>query len=594
MDRVFFNLNSMLLATLGLTLALAGTGCSPKGLGGGIGAGAGGGSDGIAGISGLGSGNTIAPQEPPVAVGSVVTVLEDDLLTGVLTATDANGDALTFSIVTNPTKGTVMITNASTGAFQYSPNPNVNGADSFTFKARDALADSNVATVSISVTSVEDIPIASSQQITTQINTGVSITLAAIDGDSDALTYSVVTNPANGALTGTAPNLTYTPGLDFAGSDSFTFRVNDGDDFSNTATVSITVADWLDNNWTKRRRLTFRNGAQSENLTDFPVLVVLNSSRINYAETQNSGQDLRFTDTDGKTLLSHEIEKWDENGTSYVWVKVPRIDASSASDSIWMYHGNAAAADGRNPTAVWNANFRAVWHLKEDPSLGARQMADSTSNAAHAVASATMASDDQVAGQAGGSLKFDGAGDELNDDDGEFYVNGVNAFTLSVWVKSNITGTDKGIISAKTPNGSDDVLSLRYDVDGASGGGSNVIKAGITVGGGNTLQLESASGVQTTDWQYIVISRPANGALKIYIDGVLNTPTFNSAARNGGITGATKFLIGKGSKDSAVSSWDGRIDEVRFSNTERSAAWIAADNLSVTDQFIAFGAEASQ
>ena len=59
--------------------------------------------------------------------------------------------------------------------------------------------------------------------------------------DNDTLTFSVVANPAHGSLSGTVPNLTYTPAADYNGSDSFTFKANDGTVDSNIATISITV-----------------------------------------------------------------------------------------------------------------------------------------------------------------------------------------------------------------------------------------------------------------------------------------------------------------------------------------------------------------
>lgn len=62
-------------------------------------------------------------------------------------------------------------------------------------------------------------------------------------------------------------------------------------------------------NWTYRKKITFDNSAQAENLVNFPVLVKLNSSRIDYSKTQDAGQDIRFTDSDGTTLLPYEIEK---------------------------------------------------------------------------------------------------------------------------------------------------------------------------------------------------------------------------------------------------------------------------------------------
>src|SRR5208282_2689687 len=83
-------------------------------------------------------------------------------------------------------------------------------------------------------------PVANSQSVTSN-GSPVAITLTATDSDGDPLTYSIVTEPANGTLSGTAPNVTYTPTTGFSGTDSFTFQAHDGQLNSNTATVTIQV-----------------------------------------------------------------------------------------------------------------------------------------------------------------------------------------------------------------------------------------------------------------------------------------------------------------------------------------------------------------
>jgi len=88
----------------------------------------------------------------PVADNGVLYVLKDVTATEILTASDDDGDPLTYSIVANGSLGTATITNASTGAFQYVPNPGVTGSDSFTFKAADARVDSNIATITVEIT----------------------------------------------------------------------------------------------------------------------------------------------------------------------------------------------------------------------------------------------------------------------------------------------------------------------------------------------------------------------------------------------------------------------------------------------------------
>lgn len=84
-------------------------------------------------------------------------------------------------------------------------------------------------------------PTANAQSVSLSKNTSKSITLTGSDPESQSLTFTVLTNPTHGTLSGTVPNLSYLPDTDYTGSDSFTFKVNDGSLDSASATVSITV-----------------------------------------------------------------------------------------------------------------------------------------------------------------------------------------------------------------------------------------------------------------------------------------------------------------------------------------------------------------
>ena len=179
-------------------------------------------------------------NDAPVAANGTTT-LEDTPASGTLVATDVDGDALTYAIVANGTKGSAAITNVATGAFTYTPNPNANGTDSFTFKAHDVAVDSNTATVTVTITAVNDAPVASDQAVTTNEDTAKAITLSATDVEGSALTYTIGTGPTHGTLSGVAPTVTYTPAANYNGPDSFTFKANDGALDSNVATVTITV-----------------------------------------------------------------------------------------------------------------------------------------------------------------------------------------------------------------------------------------------------------------------------------------------------------------------------------------------------------------
>lgn len=175
---------------------------------------------------------------PPVAQDQSVTTDEDVAADITLVATDDDNDELTFSVVEGPANGTLS---GTAPALTYTPDDNYSGSDSFTFKANDGSADSNLATVSITVKPVNDPPETVAQFVTTEEDAPVDITLEATDTENDPLTFSVVDAPLHGILSGTAPALTYTPDADYYGTDSFTFKANDGTDDSNVATVSITI-----------------------------------------------------------------------------------------------------------------------------------------------------------------------------------------------------------------------------------------------------------------------------------------------------------------------------------------------------------------
>src|SRR5439155_24731803 len=106
----------------------------------------------------------------------------------------------------------------------------------------DGSLDSNTATISITIDAVNDAPVAADQAVAADEDTAKAITLSATDVEGSLLTYAIVSGPAHGTLSGTAPALTYTPAANYNGADSFTFKANDGTLDSNTATVTITIA----------------------------------------------------------------------------------------------------------------------------------------------------------------------------------------------------------------------------------------------------------------------------------------------------------------------------------------------------------------
>ena len=182
---------------------------------------------------------TVTPvNDAPVSSDINTTATEDTQKDITLSASDVEGSSLTYSIVSGTSNGT---TSLSGNVVTYTPNTNYNGSDSFTYRVNDGTVNSNTATVSITITPVNDAPVSSDVSVTTDEDTQKDITLSTSDGDGDALVYSVVDQPSNGSVTISGSTATYIPTSNYNGNDSFTYKVNDGTVDGNTATVSITI-----------------------------------------------------------------------------------------------------------------------------------------------------------------------------------------------------------------------------------------------------------------------------------------------------------------------------------------------------------------
>jgi len=180
-------------------------------------------------------------EDEPVANDTTLTTDEDTPLDVSLSASDADGDRLTFTITTPPTLGTLS---GTVPDVTYTPDPNTNGSDHIVFEATDGKATAT-GTVDITIAPVEDVPEARDVAVSTDEDVAVAFTLDAFDGDGDALTYQVDA-PSGGSLQGSAPDLTFTPPADASGTFTVAYRVSDGQATSPDGTVTITVAPVAD------------------------------------------------------------------------------------------------------------------------------------------------------------------------------------------------------------------------------------------------------------------------------------------------------------------------------------------------------------
>jgi VCBS repeat-containing protein len=349
---------------------------------------------------------TVNPvNQAPVAVDDAYATDEDTALNvaapGVLgNDSDADGDTLNAVLDAGPTSGTLTLN--PDGAFTYTPNANFNGSDMFTYVANDGIADSNIATVSITVNAVNDPPTAGDDAYATDENTPLNVAAPGVltndsDVDGDPLTAVLDTAPTNGSLTFNADgSFDYTPIANFNGNDSFTYHANDGALDSNTATVSITV-----NSANNNPPVAVDDSATTNEDTAVTIDVLANDSDVDgnaltvASVTQGSngtvtsnGTDVTYTPNanfNGTDSFSYTIS--DGNGgadTANVFVTInPVNDAPTAVDDSYTTDegtplnvpapgvlGNDSDVDGDPLTAVLDVGpSNGILTLNADGSL---------------------------------------------------------------------------------------------------------------------------------------------------------------------------------------------------------------------------------
>ncbi|MFP4058700.1 MAG: LamG-like jellyroll fold domain-containing protein [Candidatus Brocadiia bacterium] len=185
----------------------------------------------------------------------------------------------------------------------------------------------------------------------------------------------------------------------------------------------------------------------------------------------------------------------------------------------------------------------------------------------------------------GQSLRFDG-GPYVDVPGLHHGLEGYPGFTFSGWIKSDATGQDRGFFTGDLRNRGQDRWGIRYDSAGWNGKGTDVFKVGIAISGRqNHWALESSSGLQTTDWQHVVLTWRSGGGMKLYVDGVEDTPSWTRGGLDtvtGVLSDQPHFRIGDGSK----APWQGRMDDVAvwsYAVTAEQAADLANGSASPLD-----------
>ncbi|HJU39971.1 MAG TPA: choice-of-anchor A family protein, partial [Tahibacter sp.] len=321
-------------------------------------------------------------------------------------------------------------------------------------------------------------PVAQSQTLVTAEDTPLPIALVGTDPDNDALTYVVLTPPSHGTLSGTAPNVVYTPATGYSGPDAFTFRVDDGRAQSAPATVAITVTAGDD------PPQAFDSHVWTDE--DVPVALVLGAS-------DPDGDALTYTIVD---LPAHGIAGGAPPNLAYT----PARDFHG--DDRLTFRVNDGHGDSNLATVTITVRPINDAPLADDKSLSLEQGAS--------VPVALTGSDPD--GDAIGFRTIDGpahgtlagtapnltytANDDYTGDDAFRYVANDGALdSLPATVRIVVTGRNHPpVIVSVAPTTVPERANYRYDVDATDPDAGDVLTYGLPHGAAG-MSIDGASGV---------------------------------------------------------------------------------------------------
>jgi hypothetical protein len=325
------------------------------------------------------------------------------------------------------------------------------------------------------------------------------------------------------------------------------------------------MASWL-TGWLYRRPVTIDNTSNPNMLTDYQVLVVVDTaSLISAGKMKTDGGDIRFTDSDGTTLLPYWVEGPINANNTRIWVKVPQIP-DNGTKTIYLYYGNSAA---QSESSIANTFIREIdgaqpvqLALPLDEGSGTTAYDQSGNGRNATITGATWTS-----GKFGYALSFDGV-----DDYGRIpsFNVGSTQITMEVWAYPTSVGSYNTILSKPSSrNQWRDPYALWLCRLQNNGYPTIYISTGSS---GQYDSLTATTTIPLNQWTHLVFVFNAP-TLAIYINGSLNTSKTTTRT-----IGSVTADIGLGTRHPALSPadvWAGRLDEVRVYNRALTAAEIS-------------------
>ena len=353
--------------------------------------------------------------------------------------------------------------------------------------------------------------------------------------------------------------------------------------------ADFSVCYATENDWTEyshKFKVSFAGYAGSEALANFPVLVKVSESGISgfrYADClKSNGGDLRFSDAEGN-LLASEVDTWDTNGVSLVWVKVPSLTAAT---EITAYYG-WAFTPAVDSSAVWENGYVGVWHLNESAAPLAESSGISTPFTQGYTAPTYAA--DGVVGKAVDFATKD-AGNTYHrlvaEDDDD--LDGFEDVTIEYWTYQESFRNNEWACILSKRDGYANQESWVVCQDSSAGTGQYPDFLFRHADDSTRYSMSATRLPEANRWTHQAFTRvKTSGQQYWYFDG----GSVASATRGAGETllaGTAMLKLGGGG---AQNSFPGSIDEVRISRVARSADWVKASHDTVTESaFAVYGA----
>lgn len=347
------------------------------------------------------------------------------------------------------------------------------------------------------------------------------------------------------------------------------------------------TADWYNTSWDYRKKITINSTVVSESdagETNFPVMINIASDSDLASDPRSDGYDILFTSSNGETKIDHEIELYDDSeGDLVAWVETPSL--SSTSDTyLYMYYGNSSAADQQNASGTWDSNFIMVQHMDDDTTASVSESSGNSNDGLKLAANEPIVT--VTEGTLGQSQKFDNNDDYVNVPH-DSSLNTVNTMTISAWINkvSNDESAYDTIIAKgdETPSEFNYVLSTYEDeLDFFYADGTYA------------EEVTTAANLGTSTWYYVAVTYEYNVDIIFYVNAAIE-PDSDQAHDDAQLPNNTHDLrIGDAINYS--SPFHGIIDEIRVSNSVRSAYWISNEhnNIASSSAFFGLGSEEYQ